>query len=275
MGNVGEDIVLLAVKRNGTVAAYEKLCFALASSELVRLAQTRHIEFDGNGAIVVLDASPTGDVLIDLALARLIARTPRPTAAQWVAGQHPILVNGYLGHLTVAGTIRFEERTILGLLRIQRWIVLDPARVKDAKDRLDAIVSTTGTLSTEQATFAALVHTVGLGSLLYPKRKGRVARGRLAAIAAQHESVRTVKGARNSAKSAADTSAGTNTVLQVGLWTAVETSINATLRAVAQHHRTGQYHQTGQGGNVHHGAGSGHGGGFHHDGGGMAGGHHG
>lgn len=286
MVNVGEDIVLLAVTRKGTIAAYERLCFALAGSELVQLAQSQRIEFDIYGGIDVLDASPTGDALVDVALARLIAREPRPTAAQWVAYQHPVLVNQYLGRLTEAGTIRFEDRTILGLLRIQRWIVLDPARVADAKDRLDAIVATTAaeTLTWEQAALAGLVHAVELGKLLYPKREGQAARRRLEAIAGQHGTVETaVSRARNSTGGAADTSSATSTVLQVGIWTAIETAVNATLYTVAQHH-----HQAGHvggsydagashhGGAFHGGGGSHHGGAFHSSGGGgMVGGHHG
>jgi Golgi phosphoprotein 3 (GPP34) len=281
MRNVGEDIVLLAIGRNGTIATYEKLCFALAGSELVQLVDAQRIEFDLYGGITVLDASPTGDALVDLALARLVEGTPPPTAWQWVARQHPELVNRYLARHSEAGTIRFEDRTVLGLLRIQRWTVLDPARVTEARARLDAIVSATGPLTSEQVVFAGLVHAVGLGGSLYPKRAGQAARSRLEAIAAQNDTVKTVAGARDAASNAVGTSAATNTVLQVGIWTAIETSVNATLHTVAHHHQSGQgngaHPESGvhHGGAVYHSGGVHHDGGFHHGGGGMDGGHHG
>jgi hypothetical protein len=43
MQNPGEDILLLALERNGTIAARDKMHFALAGSELARLRALRRI----------------------------------------------------------------------------------------------------------------------------------------------------------------------------------------------------------------------------------------
>jgi Golgi phosphoprotein 3 (GPP34) len=77
--NIGEDIVLLAIMQNGTIVGYEKLRFALAGAELVRLAEAGRIDIDHDGYISVLNASPTGDAITDLLLTGLedAIRPPR------------------------------------------------------------------------------------------------------------------------------------------------------------------------------------------------------
>lgn len=223
MRNIGEDIVLLAIKRNGTIAAYEKLRFALAGSELVRLAETRRIDIDRDDYVFVLDASPTGDALTDLALTALKDAIRPPRARQWVSRQRPVLVNKYLERLAAAGTVRAEDRRVLGLFRVRRWIVLDTERVIDAKGRLDAIALTTGPVTSEQAAFAGLVHAIGLSVWLYPQRKDLAARNRLEAIARQDETIEMVSGAPTFPNSAVDASASVaaNAALQAATWSAI------------------------------------------------------
>jgi hypothetical protein len=259
MQNLGEDIVLLAIKRNGTIAAYDRLRFALAGSELVRLAEARRIDVDQDGYIDILDTSPTGNALTDTALAALEDATRPLEAEKWVARQPPALVNMYLTHLTGAGSIRAEDSKVLGLFRIRRWIVVDTARVTDAKGRLDAIASTTGPVTREQAAFGGLVHAAGLAVWLYPKRTDLAERDRLRAIARQDETIEIVDDALASATSAVDTAtdATANAAIQAAMWSSIRSSVNATHHAAAQHHPTGQT------------------GGAHHSGGGAAGGHHG
>ena len=92
MRDIGEDIVLLAIRRNGTIIAHEKLRFALAGWELVWLAQTRRIDIDHDGYIVVLDSSPTGDPIADSALAAIDDAIGPPRAKEWVARQRSTLV---------------------------------------------------------------------------------------------------------------------------------------------------------------------------------------
>ena len=257
-------MVLLAIKRNGTIAAFERLRFALAGSELVRLVDARRIDIDHNGYIVVLDVSPTGDALADLALTSIDGAVIRLRAKEWVTRQRPVLVSRYLERLAAAGVIRSEDRKVLGLFRAQRWAVVDAARVIDAKGRLDAVASSTGPVTREQAAFAGLVHAAGLSVWLYPKRDYLGRRSRLEAIALRDETTEMISSKPTFPDKAADTSAyaSDDASLQGAIWAAVRSCVDATHHAVVQH-------QGGQDGGSHH-----HDGGFHHDGGGMAGGHH-
>ena len=81
MRTLGDDIVLLALRPDGRLAAAAKLRFALSGAELVGLAEAGRVGVDSD-RIVVLDSAPTGDPLLDAALEDLVGRRhptpPRP-----------------------------------------------------------------------------------------------------------------------------------------------------------------------------------------------------
>jgi len=58
----------------------------LSGSELVRLAAVGRVDVV-RGRIVVLDGAPTGDALLDEALASMTGGRRQPTAKAWVARQ--------------------------------------------------------------------------------------------------------------------------------------------------------------------------------------------
>jgi hypothetical protein len=105
METLAEDLLLLAVRPNGKLGAAPKLRFGLSGSELVRLAAVRRIDIV-RGRIVVLDAAPTGDDLLDAALQSMAGGRREPTAKAWVARSRPGLVDRYLDRLAAAGVIR-------------------------------------------------------------------------------------------------------------------------------------------------------------------------
>lgn len=267
MGAIGEDIVLLAIRRNGTIVAYDQLRFALAGSQLVQLAAAGRIDIDQYGRVVVLNASPTGDALADVALAALNDAVRPPWAKEWVGRQRLVLVDRYLEHLAAAGAIRAEDRRVLGLFRtVRRWTVVDKQRLTDAKNRLAAIASTTEPVTSQQAAFAGLVHAVGLDRSLYPKGEDSAVRDRLAAIARQDETVTMVSGAPTSVSSAvnASTTAAANAAIQVATWSVIQASVEATHHAVEQHHQAAHH-----GGGMDAGQHGGHHSGHHHHGSGV------
>jgi len=92
---LSDDLLLLTATREGELAISAKMRFALAGSELVRLAAAGRVEIAG-GRIVVRDAAPTGDSLLDAALASMAGGWRRPTASAWVARNRRGLVGRYL-----------------------------------------------------------------------------------------------------------------------------------------------------------------------------------
>ena len=258
MQALGEDIVLLAITRNGKIAGYEKLRFALAGSQLVRLAAAGRIQIDRDGYVSVLGASPTGDATTDLALSALEDVVGSPRARQWVARQPATLVTKFLNSLAEAGVIQAEDRRVLLLFRTHRWVVLDKARRDDAKKRLDAIAGSRRSITAEEAAFAGLVYAAGLGSSLYPAGKDLA----LAAIARQDEAVTLISAERPTSSSAA---ADGDQLFTHFPYAAIQSVTIAAIRCsvdAAHHAAAVQHHQ------------SGYDSGFHHDGGGMVGGGH-
>ena len=182
METLGEDLVLLALRPNGTMHAQQKLRFAVAESELLRLAALGRVEIVA-GRVFLLDVTTTGHPLLDEALLDLGRRGGGEPAQAWIARARPGLRERYLAHLAAQEAVRVERHRALGLFRVSRWHVLDLGRVGEIRARLDRIAASTGELTPEQAAFAGLVHVAGLDVALYPAGAGAAARARLRQIA--------------------------------------------------------------------------------------------
>ena len=155
METLGEDLLLLAVRPDGKLGASAKLRFGLSGSELVRLAAARRVDI-ARGRIVILDAAPTGDDLLDAALQSMAGGWRQPTAKAWVARSRAGLVERYLDRLAAAGVVRAERRQVMGLFPGTRWVVVDTERQAQVRARLDAIASGSVSLDSAQAAFAGL-----------------------------------------------------------------------------------------------------------------------
>lgn len=155
----------------GTAA---KLRFGLSGAELVRLVALRRVGIE-EGQLIIVDETPTGDVLLDEALASM---RDSLTAKGWV-GKRGDATRRYLERLAGAGTIRAERRKVLGMVPVTGWRVLDAGRLAEARARLDAIAHGSGGVDSEQAALAGLASAIGLPSLVYPGWAGRAARKRV------------------------------------------------------------------------------------------------
>ncbi len=263
METVGEDLVLLAIRANGTIGVAAKLRFGLAGAELIRLAAMRRIDIE-RGRIMVLDPSPAGDALLDDALASMRDGRRPQTAKNWVARNRAGLTRRYLDRLVAAGTIRHERRRVLGFIPADRWIVADAGRVAQAKARLDAIAYGSGGVTSEQAALAGLASAIGLSRLQYPGSADRAAVKRLRTarremspgvgadvVDATGAAVRDVTSAATDAAVHAATDAATQAAIQAATDAAINASIDAATSAATEA--------------AHHAAsGGGHGGGGHH-----------
>jgi hypothetical protein len=186
MDTLGEDLVLLALRPNGTMHAQQKLRFALAGSELVRLAAAGRVDLVYE-RILVGDARETGDPLLDDALADMRRRGETLSAEEWVARARPGLRERYLRSLEAKGVVRIETHRALGLFRVSRWYVVDDARARQARARLDEVAASSGAPTPEQVAFAGLVHAAGLDTALYAAGSGAAARARLRQLAARRQ----------------------------------------------------------------------------------------
>jgi Golgi phosphoprotein 3 (GPP34) len=262
MRTLGEDIVLLAIKPDGHLSVWDKLRFALAGSELVRLAAAGRVEIVDK-RIVLVDAGPLDDPLLATALADIQRSTRPPRATDWVKRRgRQRLVDEYLARLTDAGVIRAERRKVMGLFATTRWYVLDIGRQADARWRLDAIARSSGPVDSAQAAFGGLVHAVQLDAVLYPGRDGKPARARLKKIARRDATANAVQSAATDAstRAASDaairastdaamraatqaaTQAATDAAIQASIDAAVSASITATHDAGGHGSAAGGHH---------------------------------
>jgi hypothetical protein len=179
METLGDDLVILSIRPNGVIATAARLRFGLSGSELVRLAALRRITIERD-RIVVLEGAPTGDALLDEALASMDGQ---PEAKAWVAHDRDELVRRYLERLAAAGTIQLERRKALGFIPVDGWTILDPGRLAAARSRLDIVALGTGAAGMPEVAFAGLAAAIGLPPLIYPGFGGAGARRRIARLA--------------------------------------------------------------------------------------------
>jgi len=234
MDELCDDLLLLAARPDGTLTLPANLRFGVSGAELVRLAAARRVDIE-RGRIVVLDTTPTGDDLLDAALASMTGGRRGPSAKAWVARHRPGLVHFYLGRAVDAGTIRGERGTRLGIFPVTRWLVTDTARAAAARARLEAVVTGTGPVSQEQAALAGLASASGVALIAFPGRSGGAARKRLreagkrepAASAAMSAATDTAADA--AARSAAD--AATRAAMDAAVRAATDAAVSAAVSA--------------------------------------------
>ena len=183
ISTLGDDLILLSVwQGGGRIGSLRAIGVGLMGAELVRLAASGRIDIV-KGRITVLDPAPTGDAEADAALAGLAAQRRPPGAQAWCSRPRRGIWDAYLARLAAAGVVQAEQQTRLRFFRVTRWRVTDPARVADARARLDAIARGTGQVDLAQAAFGGLAHATGLSGQLYPGRAGRGTRKRLQQVA--------------------------------------------------------------------------------------------
>jgi len=250
MDELGVDLVMLAARPDGTLSRGEQLCYGLSGSELVRLVAARRVTIV-KGRIVVLDPAPTGDPLLDQALASMGGGRRGPTAKAWVARRRAGHVRGYQARLADDGVIRADRRTFLGFIPVTRWKVTDPARVARARARLEAVAASTGPVRPAQAALAGLAGPTGAASLVFPGWSGRAARKRLKEAA---RSDLAAAGASQAADAAYAGDEAYRDAISDSITAAVDSAVQAAVHAAteAAHHAAQNSAHSGGGGGGHH-----------------------
>jgi hypothetical protein len=250
MDELCDDLLLLTMRPDGTLALPANLRFGVSGAELVRLAAARRVDI-AKGRIVVLDTTPTGDALLDAALASmtggsLIGGGRGPSAKAWVARHRRGLVHFYLARAVDAGTLSEEHGTRLGFIPVVSWLVTDTARAASARARLEAVVNSTGPVDSEQAALAGLATAAGVTAVAFPGRAGHSARKRLkeagkrepgaaAAISAALDSTGdSATAATANAASRAAVDAASHAAMDAAIAAAANAAVNAAVDAATQ-----------------------------------------
>lgn len=110
---LGEDLLLLAIRPNGTTGSAAKIDYGLMGSELVRLAAAGRVDIVGD-RIIVRSADPTGDPELDSALGSVAAARKPPRPRTWVGHPRKQIRSAYLSRLVFAGALSAGRGGVFG-----------------------------------------------------------------------------------------------------------------------------------------------------------------
>lgn len=185
---IGEQLLLLSLdERRGTVvhSASQSLDFGLAGAAIIELTLRGRLASEGK-QVVVIDPTPTGDELLDEALAAVVASRRTRDARHWVTS----LQRGVDHHrrrleerLVRRGVLGAEEHRVLGVFPSRRYPVQAPGLLGEVRDRVRRAVLGGAPLDPAAVTLVSLASACGVLDRLFSRDERREARRRAKDIA--------------------------------------------------------------------------------------------
>jgi Golgi phosphoprotein 3 len=208
---LAEELLLLVLDdAEGTVpmAATQALPYGLAGATLMELTLRGRLTSDGKH-LVIVDATPTGDALLDQALATIAGAKRARDSAHWVRA----LGTGIKRHreqledrLVRHGILHRREHRTLGVFPSPRYPTDDPRPEVESRRRIRAAVLGDSPTDARMATLISLARTCRVLDGLFTREEREATRGRVAAIVrgeALGKAVQETVAAINAAVSAA------------------------------------------------------------------------
>jgi len=180
---LADELLLLAYSDEGR-NEISMLDTGLAGGVLLDLALAGRIDI-ADGRVVVADASPLGDPVLDDALARIAAEKKPRKPKNWIGPLGRDLRERLLDSLVASGVLVREEGRILGLFPRTRYPAPGgeaPAET-DVRQRLRAVLAVDAPVDGRTAALAALVTALNMEKAAVPDRPRREVRGALVAAA--------------------------------------------------------------------------------------------
>ena len=182
--NLPEEFALLAYDDDGApVTDGTHLNNGLGGAVLLELALTGKVDV-ADKKVVVVDATPTGDSLLDQALARIVddkARKP----GHWVTKFAKNTRSDVMDRLAAQGVVRLEKGKVLGLFPRTRYPAahgVEPSQETEARQRMHAAVTGTGPVEPRTAALCALVAATDLDKKVFRDLDRRQVKARLKEI---------------------------------------------------------------------------------------------
>lgn len=186
---LAEELLLLALRdKEGTVvsAASTGLDFGLRGALLAELALAGRLEHGEKKRLVVKDASPAGDPLLDAVMARM-TEPKRPKDARGWVGELSFKPRGIrdqlLDRLVERGVLRREHKRILWVFSRETHPTDDQRPEMRVREDLRAWVLGGATPGARAATLIGLVSVIGLVSEVFTKDERAYARRRIKELA--------------------------------------------------------------------------------------------
>ena len=189
---LADELLLLAYgDAGGRPPRGSYLDLGLAGAVLTELALAGRIDVTGpRGKVAVVDATPTGDRLVDDVLARIVGETRPRSAKWWVQKVRKGLRPRVLHRLVAAEILSRQESRVLGIFPVVRF----PAAVAksslgpraDARDRIAAAVLDGREASPRTAALVGLVRAAVLRKAALPGSPRRSTDRRMAELSGGH-----------------------------------------------------------------------------------------
>lgn len=180
---LADELLLLAYSDEGDAQlGSSSLNLSLAGSVLLELALAGKFDV-GDGKIVVTDATPTGDPVLDETLSAVAndkkARTPRDWISKLPGDK---LHERLLDDMVAAGMLNREKDKVLWVFPRTRYpsaTGVEPPQETDARQRLNAALDGPDPVDPRTSALAALVQAAGLSGKVFEDRKGRDVKRRI------------------------------------------------------------------------------------------------
>ncbi len=164
---IAEDLLLLLTddETGKHLVDGSSLDLALAGANLVELAGGGRVDLAGEGdlvkrgRIVVRDASPTGDPLLDETLRRCVDKQGKKPASVLQALAKGVR-EALLARLAERGVLRAAEHRVLGIFPITRWPAVDSHHETQVRTLLTSVLVQGTTPDQRTASLIALLSSV-------------------------------------------------------------------------------------------------------------------
>ena len=154
---MAEELLLLAYDDESGKATGSQigLDLGMAAAVLVELALAGRVAYV-DGTIMVRDATPTGNSILDEVLARVTADTPH-TPASWLQRLRYGLRDRVLADLCTRGVIRDVDETTQGFIHLHRYPTVDATVETEVRARLSRALAGDDVPDERTAALATLV----------------------------------------------------------------------------------------------------------------------
>lgn len=172
---VPEELLLLAIdddKGKISLTASSSLEYGLAGGQILELALADRLSLDER-KVVIQRAEPTGDELVDAALAQMVAERKPRSVTWWVNALHAKTRGKYLERLVERDIIGVETHKVLGIIPITRHPEKAPEAEREIRARLRRVGLEGAEPDARTAALIGLVVACSLTPVVFPERAER------------------------------------------------------------------------------------------------------
>lgn len=166
---IAEDLLLLLYddESGKPITGAPGLDYALAGAVLIELTVLGKLDVAGDGEEVkrgrlkVLDASPTGDAILDERLA-YVAGKPGKRPKDQIGRLSKKLRDQLLARLAERGVLKADEGKVLGLFPVTRWPANDARHEAEMRAKLDSVLKVDATPDERTGALIALLSALNV-----------------------------------------------------------------------------------------------------------------